>query len=82
MSEDGFGYDEVEWCGDLDVLPIAVNKCDSLSVCLHYRGIVGERIAVGLAIGSFEQLYVEALGSLYQAVFVTRNGVGELRVES
>ena len=39
-----------------------------MAVRLHDGGIVGEGVAVGLAVGSIEQLDVEHLGSLYETV--------------
>ena len=50
-----------------------LDEGDGVAVTLHDRGIVGEAVVVGLAVGCLEQLDVEGLGRLNKAVVVTRN---------
>ncbi len=68
--------DEVVGGGNLDVLAVALDEGDGVAVALHYRGVVGEGVAVRLSVGGFQQLYVEGLRCLYEAVLVA--GLGAL----
>ena len=47
-----------------------------MAVALHYGGVIGKTVVVGLAVGGLQQLDVEGLWRLHEPVVATRNSVG------
>ena len=52
-----------------------------MSVALYHRSVVCKTVVIRLTVGSLEQLNIEALWGLHQAVFITGNGLGGKRRE-
>ena len=68
LYQQAFAHFEVEGCGYLDVLFVALNRCYLCAQGLNHRSVVGKFRAIRLLVGSFEQSQVECLRCLHQSV--------------
>ena len=74
-------HDEVEGCGELDVLAVALDEMYGMAERLDHRGIVGEGFAERLLIGTAEERGAEGLGSLHEAIGIATDRLATLGEE-